>query len=143
MAATRNTALNAATGDYFSTVDSDDYIDSNMIEVLYATAIDENAEIVISDMYIESLDNTILFEDYLSDRNLFPGAPHVHRLVQKRFNLKSLILDKAVSRKARQERRGDQAILMHSQLVIPAAILSGNPGSNSLKSWMPDKDIRA
>jgi hypothetical protein len=33
--------------------------------------------------------------------------------------------------------------LMLSQFVIPAAILGGNPGSNCLKSWMPDKGIRA
>jgi hypothetical protein len=28
---------------------------------------------------------------------------------------------------------------MDSQIVIPEAILVGNPGLNPLKSWMPDK----
>jgi hypothetical protein len=35
------------------------------------------------------------------------------------------------------------AKMMHSTNVIPAAILSGNPGFNSSKSWMPDRGIRA
>jgi len=30
---------------------------------------------------------------------------------------------------------------MDSQIVIPEAILIGNPGCNSLKLWMPDKVI--
>ncbi len=30
-----------------------------------------------------------------------------------------------------------------SQVVIPEAILIGNPDCNPLKSWMPDKVIRA
>jgi len=34
-------------------------------------------------------------------------------------------------------------IMMLSQIVIPEAILIGNPGCNTLKSWMPDKVIRA
>ena len=32
---------------------------------------------------------------------------------------------------------------MDSQIVIPEAILIGNPDCNSLKSWMPDKVTRA
>ena len=36
-----------------------------------------------------------------------------------------------------------QLTLLHSQIVIPAVLLSGNPGFNSLKSWMPDRGIRA
>jgi len=31
---------------------------------------------------------------------------------------------------------------MLSQIVIPEAILIGNPEFNPLKSWMPDKVIR-
>jgi len=32
---------------------------------------------------------------------------------------------------------------MLSQIVIPAMILGGNPDCNLLKSWMPDRNIRA
>lgn len=67
LAAARNTALDAATGDYISVVDSDDYIDPDMIETLYNKAIDENADIVVSDMIMEYPDKTVILEDYLSD----------------------------------------------------------------------------
>ena len=33
--------------------------------------------------------------------------------------------------------------LMLSQIVIPEAILIGNPDCNPMKSWLPDKVIRA
>jgi hypothetical protein len=33
--------------------------------------------------------------------------------------------------------------MLLSQFVIPVAILGGNPDFNCLKSWMPDKGIRA
>jgi len=33
--------------------------------------------------------------------------------------------------------------LMDSQIVIPEAIQIGNPVCNQLKSWMPDRDVRA
>ena len=32
--------------------------------------------------------------------------------------------------------------LMHSQFVIPEAFLIGNPGSNLLKPWIPDRSTR-
>jgi hypothetical protein len=36
-----------------------------------------------------------------------------------------------------------EATLMHSQIVIPEAILIGDPDRKPLKSWMPDRVIRA
>ena len=44
---TRNAGLDAATGEYVSFVDSDDYIQPNMLSTLYANAKKTNAEIVI------------------------------------------------------------------------------------------------
>lgn len=43
----RKAGLELATGDYIAYVDGDDFIESNMYEVMYAKAVQENADIVI------------------------------------------------------------------------------------------------
>lgn len=57
-AASRNTALEGSTGTYISVVDSDDYIDPEIIEIQYNKAVIENADIVICDFSIEYPDRT-------------------------------------------------------------------------------------
>jgi len=54
LACARNTALDAASGEYIAVVDSDDYIEPDMIAKLYERAITTDADIVISDYYIEN-----------------------------------------------------------------------------------------
>ena len=65
-AAARNTALNAAKGDYISYVDSDDYIEPEMIETLFLKAESTGADVVVSNTQIEFLNESILVEEYLS-----------------------------------------------------------------------------
>lgn len=65
-AAARNTGIDASIGDYIAVVDSDDYIDPEMIEVLYMKAKAENADIVVSDMIMEYPDRTVILCDNLS-----------------------------------------------------------------------------
>lgn len=67
LAEVRNTALNASQGKYISVVDSDDYIEPQMIEELYKKAIEENADIVVSDIYMEFKNKSIYQIDFLSD----------------------------------------------------------------------------
>jgi len=75
LAATRNIALDASQGDYIAVIDSDDYIDRDMIEILYAKAIESNSDIVVSDIIFEYNDHeTVIHEkvpeyqkDYFSD----------------------------------------------------------------------------
>ena len=45
ISASRNDCLDAMTGDYFLFIDSDDYIDSDMVELLVAAAVREDADI--------------------------------------------------------------------------------------------------
>lgn len=46
----RNTAIDNSTGDYLMHVDSDDYLDLNVVESLVNTALFNNADIVVYDM---------------------------------------------------------------------------------------------
>ena len=50
-AATRNTGLTHATGEYIGWVDSDDWVDHEMFEALYKRANDSSADIVWCDFY--------------------------------------------------------------------------------------------
>jgi len=53
VAASRQTALEAATCEYILFVDSDDYIEFDMVELLYSKAIETNADIVFCPFYFE------------------------------------------------------------------------------------------
>lgn len=50
--AARNTGLAAATGEYIFHCDSDDFVEPDMLEVLYQTAVERNADIVWCDWYL-------------------------------------------------------------------------------------------
>ncbi|PVH25609.1 glycosyltransferase family 2 protein [Sphingobacterium corticibacter] len=50
---TRNTLVSNASGDYVLFVDSDDYLEINLVELMYAKALQEDADIVVCDIWIE------------------------------------------------------------------------------------------
>ena len=53
LASARNTGIDNANGDFVLHIDSDDYIEPNMTELLYNKAIEENADIVVCDFIME------------------------------------------------------------------------------------------
>lgn len=53
LAAARNTGIENATGEYVLHVDSDDYLETNMVELLYNKAIQENADVVLCDYVLD------------------------------------------------------------------------------------------
>ena len=65
LAYTRNTAIDASSGDYLCVVDSDDYIEPDMVETLYNKAILEHADIVVSNVFMEYGDRTVVIGDYV------------------------------------------------------------------------------
>ena len=70
-AAARNTAISHATGDYIVQVDSDDYIEPEMLATMYNKATEENADIVICDYYITFKHKRILFKQTFIDREQY------------------------------------------------------------------------
>lgn len=68
-AAAKNSAIDAANGYYICFVDSDDYIEPEMIEVLYNKAIEEDADVVVSNLIIEYKNRTSVFDDHVYDKS--------------------------------------------------------------------------
>lgn len=72
LAVVRNTAVENATGDYILHVDSDDYVDRNMIELLYNKAKEDDADIVVCDYIIEwRVDKKIVHKLYDNNKDKF------------------------------------------------------------------------
>lgn len=65
----RDCGLNVAVGQYVLMVDSDDFIESNMLEILYSEALTTSADIVVCDMIYEFPNQSIYYSDAL------PGNP--------------------------------------------------------------------
>lgn len=59
LASARNEALDVVNGKYIVCVDSDDWIESNMIEMLYNNLIEYNADMSVCDFYQEKDNDTI------------------------------------------------------------------------------------
>lgn len=51
IAAVRNTGLDAAQGEYILYIDSDDYCEPDMLEKMYAKAVEEDADVVVADYW--------------------------------------------------------------------------------------------
>ncbi len=83
LASSRNSALEASKGEYIAIVDSDDYIDLNMIEILYDKASELHADIVVSDLTIEYPNSTSLFYNTIE---LDKWTNYVNLLKQKKLS---------------------------------------------------------
>ena len=59
---TRKTGILAASGDYLINFDSDDWVDTRTIEVLYNKAVQDAADVIIFDIYTTDGENHILFK---------------------------------------------------------------------------------
>lgn len=69
----RNIGLEVANGEYVAFADHDDYCEINMYEVLYNLAVENNADIVFTDMY------EVTFGGKLKQKIYFPSADKLVR----------------------------------------------------------------
>lgn len=70
----RNSGMEIASGEYLAFVDSDDFVELNMYENLYTTAINENADAVISGGFIdERADGTTFANHIMKTVDVFDG----------------------------------------------------------------------
>lgn len=68
--AARKTALANSTGKFILWTDSDDYIEKNMVELLYSKIVEENSDIAVCDYYIERhQENNWVFNETISENN--------------------------------------------------------------------------
>ena len=67
LAAARNTAIDNSTGQYLTVVDSDDYIELDMIELMYRKAEAEQADMVVCDIFVEHQNKTTILPSLLSN----------------------------------------------------------------------------
>lgn len=97
LAGARNTGLDYASGKYIAHVDSDDYVDEDMLEALYNRAESESCDIVWCDYYMTCPDKEIrLAQECKSDnieciRAIMTG--NLHGSVCNKFALRSLYVD--------------------------------------------------
>ena len=64
----RKTAIEHSCGKYLIFIDADDYIELNMIELLYAKIEETSADVAVCDMINEYTDHsTVVYEDFVSD----------------------------------------------------------------------------
>ena len=67
LSSARNRGLDSASGEWIAFVDSDDYLEKNMYETLYKTAIDENVDICVCFFKYLTTNNTI-FCDFTKEQ---------------------------------------------------------------------------
>ena len=104
VAKTRKKGMLEASGEYVIQIDSDDWIESNMISILYNKGKKENADIVACDYYVSFITGkkTYRKEEYKSNidfniKNIMLGRVHpsfCNTLIRKDFYLNNNILPK-------------------------------------------------
>jgi glycosyltransferase involved in cell wall biosynthesis len=72
LAAARNTAIDHSTGKYIQVIDSDDWVEADMIENLYKKAEEEQADIVVLDFWVEKKNETIYQKEIIDYKNKMP-----------------------------------------------------------------------
>lgn len=70
LAAARNTGLRVAEGKYILHIDSDDFLEKNMIEIMYEKAESENSDIVVCDFLMQWNNKTKYFSQNYSKNGI-------------------------------------------------------------------------
>jgi len=87
---TRNLGIEISKGDYITFVDCDDYIDNTMIEKLYKSIINENADIAICGFKRVLESGKVTFESKLKNECLYGKDSYIEELLRERYFIGSL-----------------------------------------------------
>ena len=79
LSATRNTAMDAATGEYVMHVDSDDYLETDAVKLSVEKALETHADMVVFDMKIVYLDKTV----YASSNASSDRMKYLHDIIRR------------------------------------------------------------
>ncbi len=83
IAFSRNTGMDAATGEYMLYLDSDDFFEPDMIELLYNAAVKHNADLVISDFIREMPRGVSVYAKDTFDHELITGSADKERYIEE------------------------------------------------------------
>lgn len=112
-----------ANGEYIIHADSDDWVESNMLEDLYNCATKENADMIICDYYIDYKDNTFIIKQKPSELN------HKNVLKELFINLHGSCCNKLIRSTFYKnfDIRFPENMWLCEDLYVIASILKHNP----------------
>ena len=99
----RNAGLEIATGDYVAFCDSDDFVESEMYEVLYGEAVLSGADVVFSNFYTETRKGTWKVNREVNERRVWIGK-----------EIEEFMLDMVASAPCEKQERKYQMSVWHS-----------------------------
>ena len=83
IAASRNTGMKAATGEYMIYLDSDDFFEPNLLEELYNAAVKQKADLVISDFIREMPGGVSVYAEDTFDQDLISDFADKERYIKE------------------------------------------------------------
>lgn len=95
----RNLAINLASGDYIQFVDADDYIESDMVEILYKSIISNKCDVAVcavANMHFPVSNGVFDSKFFFSQPSLFNYIQYTNFVTNKLFNLR-IIRDNRIS----------------------------------------------
>lgn len=120
VSAARNAGLQAALGEYVGFVDADDYIEKDMYETLYHAAIEQNCDVVVSNLESE-LEGCKVIITYPFRTNETLGRAYILQYIMPYF-LKVDDLNTAVNKIYRKN------VLTKNKIAFPEKVALGEDG---------------
>ena len=126
VSAARNCGLDNATGEYIAFVDSDDYIEPDMIERLYTGMIDNGATYSACGFNCVGINDTVLSFHTVDKLHIYSGidALHQHYLNPNSKENFVMVCGKLFQRKIFENLRFCQGLLFEDIQIMPYILLS-------------------